>query len=130
MKTIAQILDNQTSGLAKLLAKAEITRRMDLMWKKNLDPDLARHCNFAKITKETLVATVDNAAWATRLRYAIQDILKNIQTQTEFQMVKKIRYVIRPEIATGEEPEKSQLKKPKISPESEKLWRETLRGLH
>lgn len=128
MKNINQIFEAQNSNFSKLLAKTVLLKRLDIIFKKMLEEDLALHCHFAKITNETLAVVVDNAAWATRLRYAIPDILKNLQTQPEFQAIKKIRYTVNLE-ASALNSSKNRTKKPKISLENEKHWKDALANL-
>jgi|GEM_PF-6609443 len=79
---------------------------------------------------------VDNAAWATKLHYAVPEILKGAVTQPEFKNLKKIRYAVKIEdyftasnlvgltfvvAAKGE--------KSKVPLCHEKLWQEMLRNL-
>ncbi len=41
-----------------------------------------------------MVVIVDNASWATNLRYAIPDIIKTLRTQPEFKGLQSIHYHI------------------------------------
>lgn len=126
MKTFTQLVAKQNTQLTKLISQTAQHKNYAHILNSLLDPNLAQHCNFAKLHKDTLVLVVDSAAWATRLRYAIPDILKILVTQPLFQEVKKIRYLVAPQL------EDTTTKKPKtpLSPQNEKLWRELLQELN
>jgi hypothetical protein len=126
MRTITNIIENQASRLQKILVRVQQNKQLDQILKNALEPALSRHVHFAKITKETLVVTVDGALWATRLIYATPEILKNLHTQEEFKNIKKIRH-----IATTTNEVVSKIRSPKkLSPQNEKLWREITKTLN
>jgi hypothetical protein len=74
----------------------------------------------------TLAVVVTNASWATKLRYAIPDIIKNLRTQPEFKTITVIRYYINQQT----QPLKSRKKLTKLSPDNEILWKGTLARLN
>lgn len=125
MKPINEILINKNTHLAKLFVKSAKNRELNNIFKNILDGELKKHTHFAKISKEILIVTVDSAAWATRLRFTIPEILKNLNTQIEFKEIKKIRYVIVP----NDEFQPIKATKKKISAENEKIWRETIKNI-
>lgn len=90
--------------LPKLVAKARRLQEVDQLLRSFLDHEMAQHCVLADVknnSKGKLEALLiaDNAAWATRLRYAIPELLKNVRTQPEFKELKKIRYGVRSEVS-------------------------------
>jgi len=51
-------------------------------------------CKLAKIENGRALVIIDSSAWASKFRYAIPDLLKNLRVQPEFQNLKEIRYQI------------------------------------
>ena len=120
---IKQILTSNSSIRTLILQNANI-RHLDKIFKSFLDPILAKHCHLAHIKEDqgqmiALVA-IDSPTWATRLKYEIPDIIKNLTTQTEFKNLAKINYSIK------EQEDKPEIKNQKqhLSPENEKRWQE------
>ena len=88
---IANILpDNVAKKIASL-------QQLNHIFQNALNNDLTNHCSIAKQTKNSLVLIVDNASWATNLRYAIPDLIKTLQNQPEFKNLQKIQYKIQKE---------------------------------
>src|SRR5207244_5108353 len=69
------------------------------IWQKNL-ADLAQHSRIANFREGCLVIEVDNAAWATRLRYLIPDISKKLVTHMLLNSLKHIEWYIQPHSPT------------------------------
>lgn len=127
MKTIGEILEKNNFIFTKLIKKSQNTKELAIRFQGMLDTNLAKNCQFANLEGPVITITVKNAAWATRIRYAIPDILKNIRTQPEFKMVTKIRYSVDNHAANHI---KTGSKKSKLSTNNEILWRETLAKLN
>ena len=122
MKTINKILAQSSFG--QLVKKTQNTKELAFIFRNILDPSLAKNCQFANLDGSVVTVTVKNAAWATRLRYAIPDMVKNLKTQPEFAKVKTIRYLIQTTNAPTTK------KKPrKLSSDNEILWQNTLAKL-
>lgn len=125
MKTVGQILEKNSSQFQKLLTAVQQTEVYDRLLKNCLDAELAEHCHFAAIKDQQITVVVDNSAWATRFRYAIPDILKNLNAQLEFKDITKIRYIIEKHVKNT--PKK--VNKEKMSAQNERLWKETVTSL-
>jgi hypothetical protein len=124
MKTIGDILE-KNSSLKKLVKKTQTTKNLAAIFYSMLDSDFAKNCHFANFRDSVLTITVTNAAWATKLRYAIPDIIKNLCTQLEFKKLVTIRYVINQQ----KYPIKTKKIQTKLSHGNELLWQETLDSL-
>lgn len=122
MKTISEILTKSSFG--KLVKRTHYTKELAFVFRNILDPSLAKNCQFANLDGSVVTVTVKNPAWATRLRYAIPDIIKNLRTQPEFAKVKTIRYLIQ---TSGSPTTKKKPKK--LSRDNEILWQNTLAKL-
>jgi len=92
--SINQILTNKNSSLAKMIKKTVSLQDLNRLFQNILNNDLSKHCQIAKLSKNTLTIIVDNASWATNLRYGLPDIIKLLRTQPEFKNLKDIRYKI------------------------------------
>jgi len=126
MKTIADILKKNNSPLAKLINKLKSSQDLEIIFHTALDASLAKHCHFANYKNSELTVTVSNTSWATRLRFAIPDIIKQLQIQPEFKTLTSIRYtVISPQMLTI----KSKSPGTKLSSNNEILWQRTLADL-
>lgn len=125
MKTVQQLLDDNHSPLGKLITKTKQLEQLNRIFQNLIDSSLAKHCQVAKFSKKQLVLIVDNAAFATRLRFAIPDILKNLRIQPEFHELKKINYSI---AVVSETPAKKRPKK-LLSNENQKLLQEMRNSL-
>jgi hypothetical protein len=136
MDNLGQII-SKNQHLNELKQKNVHIKYLDKIFKTCLDESLAKNCYLANIgesneennkqnkSKITLLVAVTNQAFATRLRYAIPDILKNLKTHSEFQNVTDITYTLN---IREEKQEFKPIKKP-LSPENEKRWRELLAKL-
>jgi hypothetical protein len=122
MKTIGEILGKNNSTLTKLIRKTQTSRDLAFIFQNALEANLAKHCRFASLEGHVITVTATNAAWATRLRYAIPDMIKILRTQPEFKMVTNIRYFVSPPTHTAT----SKKKQKKLSADNEILWQETL----
>jgi len=123
MKNICAILAGNPD-FQKLITKAHQLTQLNRLFKSLLDPNLAKHCNLAKLEKDQMTVIADNSAWATKLRFSIPDILKNLRIQPEFKMVKTIKF----SVATAET-KTPNLAKQKHSTKSAELWKETIKTL-
>ncbi len=123
MKNIRDILTGNPD-FQKLITKAHQLTQLNRLFKSLLDPNLAKHCNLAKLEKDQVTVIADNSAWATKLRFSIPDILKNLHIQPEFKMIKTIKFLV-----AAAESKTSNLVKQKHSAKSAALWKETIKTL-
>ncbi|KPJ67557.1 MAG: hypothetical protein AMJ43_04735 [Coxiella sp. DG_40] len=91
--SIKQIL-TANKNITRLIKKSSSLQNLNRLFQEMLNDDLSKHCQIAQKTKDSLVIVVDNASWATNLRYAIPDIIKMLRTQPEFKNIRTIRYYI------------------------------------
>lgn len=85
------------STLRQLIEKAEWMIKLQQIFAEVLDqPELARHCSIMNINDKTLVIMVDQAAWATRLRYQQEHILRALQFRLPNLDLKSLQVKVRP----------------------------------
>lgn len=120
MKTIGEILENNNSVFAKLIKKTQSANNLTSVFKNMLDTDIIKNCQFISLNNSTINIAVKNTAWATRIRYAIPDMLKILRTQPEFKTAKNIKYFISQSYQVA-----IPKKKPaRLSDKNEILWQE------
>lgn len=124
MKNLCDIL-SKNKDLQTLVIKAKQLNQLNRLFKSSLESTLAKHCSLAKMEKDQLTVIADNAAWATKLRFTIPDILKNLHIQPEFKSTKSIKILV----ATAQSTPPVDLAKIKRSPKNAQLWAETIEAL-
>lgn len=87
------------STLATIFHKLESLKVLNQLWQKKMDADLAKHSFIANQRDDVLIIEVDNAAFATRLRYNIPEIILQLREEKEFLFLKKIEWYICPSLA-------------------------------
>jgi hypothetical protein len=66
-------------------------RQTKLLRREDELPLLDQHCCIAKYSKGVLVLAVDNASWATQVRYHTPDIIEALKILPEFNKLKTIQ---------------------------------------
>lgn len=96
-KTLETILNQQDpqSILGFIQKKVIQLNQLNEIWQKN-SPDLATHSRIANFREGCLVIEIDNASWATRLRYVIPDLIKKLVKYTPLNTLKEIKWYIQP----------------------------------
>jgi hypothetical protein len=96
-KTLDTILNQQDphSILGFIQKKIQQLNQLNEIWRKNY-PDLAQHSRIANFREDCLVIEIDNAAWATRLRYLIPDLIIQLAQHSTLNNLKHIEWYIQP----------------------------------
>ena len=126
MKTITDILKKSDSGLAKLINKAKSSQDLEVIFRTALDNNLTKHCQIASYKNSELTVVVTTTSMATRLRFVIPDIIKQLRIQPEFKDITNIRYTVTSSRTAATKPKKP---KSKLSSSNEALWQKTLTEL-
>lgn len=121
MKNLANILNYRNSLVFQNTNKIQELIRLDTIFRLGLDETLAKHCQLGKYEQGEALVILKKPAFATRLRYNIPDIIKNVQIYPEFKDIKKIRYIIE---AEDEYIIEKKIKKP-LSINSQEIWQAT-----
>lgn len=89
--TINELLRSSPGTLAKIQARiAQITHFQDKL-RSELGAPLSEHLNVANFSDDTLVLHTDNPAWASRLRFNIQTILRIARLNCGLAGLKSVR---------------------------------------
>ena len=127
MKTIRNILENNNPSLGRLLAKCQTIDGLAKLFAAIVDNSFAKHCKLANYRNGELTLVVTNAAWATKVRYAIPELMKTLCVQPEFRDIKKISYDI--DRLKMESRAKRTIKKVERSNTNQAAWQAALKQL-
>jgi len=124
MKTINQLIQGQTGGgLAYLVQRSRLLQHIDELFQTHLPLFIGQHCRIVNIRDKTLVIHTDSAAWASRLRYMIPELLDYWQADKQLSAldITEIDIKIRPLPEVRKIPQAPSV--PKISAQSAALLR-------
>jgi len=95
---ITQLFEKQDlkSGLQLILNKANHLKKIESLLYQVLTDELVAHCHVMNLKSHTLVLAIDNAAFATQLRYQQMTLLNQLKQFSELQDINKIEYKVRP----------------------------------
>ncbi len=130
MKTIGEILQNQKSTLGNLIKKSKTTKDIARIFSVAIDSSISKYCQFANYQGGELTVIAANPSWATKIRYLIPDLIKQLKIHPEFREIKKIRYTVASiNLSTSKKNPSKKTVLPKISKQNELLWKKTLQNL-
>lgn len=90
-----KLFEEAQDNLAILITRTRQLRRLTLALRALLDSELAPHCYISNIEEPLLSVYVDSAAWATRLRFQVPQLLPRLrQANPAFARVSNIRVSI------------------------------------
>jgi len=89
-----------SSALARLVARASQQDAWTDQLRALLPQDLASECRVANVRDQVLTVHINNAAWATRLRFLIPGLLAGLNRLADFTAVNDVRLKVVPS-ATG-----------------------------
>jgi hypothetical protein len=97
-KTIDSILRQQDpqSILGFIQKKVTELKEIDRIWRSAITADLGEHSRIANFRDGCLVVEVNNAGWATRLRYLVPDLIKKLLKYPILGSLKNIEWYIQP----------------------------------
>lgn len=92
-KKLDDILKGST--LATILAKAKIIEAFNMALTRHLSSKLLTHCQIMNYENSIVIMGIDNAAWATQLRYNEPTLIQYFLSQPDLPNVLGIKYKIR-----------------------------------
>lgn len=78
-RSLNKLLGETHTDLAILVTRSRQLQRWTGIFRSYLDAELAAHCYVSGIDAENLTIFVDSAAWATRLRFQIPQLLPKLR---------------------------------------------------
>lgn len=97
------------SQFKKLLEHADALNALQATVSKNLLPEIRNHCQVSNLQNATLTLSTAQSNWATKIRYAIPDILRSLHANPETSGIKTIRVIIVPGSVKEDIPRKDKL---------------------
>jgi hypothetical protein len=91
MKTLQEILGSD--ALKPYVAKADELQALNALWSMTMH-EWASHCRIANFERGVLVLQAENAAWASRIRYATPEIFKQLAFYSEFGGLQKVEVIL------------------------------------
>lgn len=92
----SDILQRQP-GLQQIMRHARLIGRLQLIVQQNLPPAAAAHCQLANYNHGRLLLVIDNAHWATRLRYQQEQLTERLRRHPQFSDLRIIQFRVRPQ---------------------------------
>ncbi len=104
-RPLYKFLHGKKGDVAQLVTHTRFLQHLTRLLRRQLDGALAGHVQVSDYTPFRLVLAVDSPAWATRLRFQQQALLRQLRTiYKEFQSLEKIDVVILPARQAPPEP--------------------------
>lgn len=84
------------SALARLLSHADRQEAWTAQLRALLPQELASECRIGNVRDHVLTVHINNAAWATRLRFLVPELLQNLNRLADFTTVTDVRLKVVP----------------------------------
>ncbi|MCK5639280.1 MAG: DUF721 domain-containing protein [Gammaproteobacteria bacterium] len=88
--TIYKLLEDRNSSYSMLVRHATELASLNLQLQKHLPASLGKHCQLANYRSNTLVIQSESAAWASKLRYLLPQLRRELKQYTSFSGLKDI----------------------------------------
>ena len=96
LKSTGEVIRNSSSSLQHILDHARVLEQLTRRLRRHLEPALAPHCQVANYREGTLVISTDSPVWATRLRYQLPQLRRQLAADHSLQGLSDIRLRVRP----------------------------------
>lgn len=125
-QSLQTILDSKNNSFAGLVNKVKCLTELSQLWHTIIEPALLPHCRVANLRDKRLIIEVDSAAWLTRLRYQLPELLTKLRSYSELRDLQAIDWYIEPNIPTTQQ---SNAHPKPFSPHTVQLLHETAEGI-
>ena len=92
-KKLGEILKG--SSLSAILLRSKLIESFNMALTRYLPSRLLTHCQVMNYENSIVIIRVDNATWATQLRYSEQELIAYFQNQLELPNVSGVKYKLR-----------------------------------
>lgn len=104
MRKLASLLYKESGSLQRSLEHSRRLKQLDYGIRSLLPADLANHCQTANLRNNSVIMQADSTVWATRLRYQVPELLKQLRCHDALKGLKTIRVTVAP--LSGPQPPK------------------------
>ncbi|MDI9819222.1 MULTISPECIES: DUF721 domain-containing protein [unclassified Legionella] len=92
MRPISHCLNNQLSKICQHTLQLDA---LDALLKSSLPPHLVGHCQTGGFSKGCLTISIDNASWATELRYLLPELRDKLRKEAGLYQLVSIKIAIK-----------------------------------
>jgi len=92
---ISNILTNSSPELSSILRQTHVLNTLNTILNQLLPEPSKNHCHIANVREQIIILHTDSPAWATRIRYEIPRILKQINEMYNKQVFLEIKLKVR-----------------------------------
>jgi hypothetical protein len=105
-RTIGELLSNRPrrSGFTRLLAHASHREAWTAAMRAFLPAELGSECQVANVRDHVLTVHLTTAAWATRFRFLVPDLLPRLNQLADFANVREVRIKVAPVVPIAASP--------------------------
>lgn len=114
---------HESSWFVQILARVKTLQSLQALFDQECPLELMNRCRILGIKEHCLTIEVDNASWATQLRYRTRELLMALRKYPDFIGLKKIHIRISRVPLPANSPKISLLAEP-LSPEAIKILRQ------
>lgn len=118
---------NHTNVLANIHGKLQQLARLNELWQQTTPVALAQNSQVANWRDRCLIIELKSSTWATRLQYAIPDLLEQLRQHQEFKDLLTIDWYINPTVNFLSFP--TAIPPPALSTHSAQLLQETAKHI-
>lgn len=94
-RSLDKLFEQASDDLAILITRTRQLKRLTNLFRSHLEQDLASHCYLSNVKEAELTVYVDSAAWATRLRFQVPQLLPILRrTNPIFSKLQAVRVKI------------------------------------
>ena len=79
-RSLDKLFEEAHDDLAILVTRTRQLKRLTALFRSHLDNELAPHCYLSTINDTELTVFVDSAAWATRVRFQVPQLIPILRT--------------------------------------------------
>lgn len=121
------LTSSETSALRRLVEGCRRYRVLAVRLQALLPEELAHHCTFGNLNGDELVMVVASAAWATRLKYTSEQLIRHCNQHFGIN-VRRLSIKIDGALFMGPRAEEEPVREAALSPAAHRCVRESLAG--
>lgn len=85
----------KNAALKNLMQRAQLLEKLNLQLQRHLPAQFSAHCRLANVDNGTLIVHVDNASYASLLRFQAPNLCKTLSTELELN-IQTMKVKVRP----------------------------------
>ncbi len=94
MKSVSKLLSDSSTGLDRLVARADALNKISELLRDYLGLPLGEHVYVANVRQDTLVIASESSAWLAKARYQAPAILRYMRQEADLSQVKRIKFSV------------------------------------